>query len=433
VKRLCNSIIMGILAGMVLFTGITASEIDLTVPVSLSFENTPLPAVIQMLADQNDLNIVVSSDVTGLVTVSLDRVTLASALNAILSPNGYNYHVDNNIIMVKSAEKVIAGETETRVYHLKYIDAAAVQTAIAPLLSGNGTALPLGAAAGNQSQGSATGSQTSRLIVNDRPCVHKLVKEFIEKIDRPKRQVSIEVKIIETNLSKDEQLGINWPKSISASISGADDGAGSSDDIDDGSTSDNLAAFMPLESGNWQLGNLSVGQLDMVLDFLTQRNDSKLLSNPRVTTMEDETANIEINTVIPIQTVNRFTEGAVIQDIVTFEDEQVGISLQVTPRICDDSTITMKVTPIVQEIIGYTGPSDNQRPITSERTVTTTVTVKNNETLAMGGLIKETEFISDERVFLLGNIPILGGLFTHKTTEKQNTDLLILITPRILE
>ena len=110
----------------------------------------------------------------------------------------------------------------------------------------------------------------------------------------------------------------------------------------------------------------------------------------------------------------------------------MGISLKVTPRINDDSTITLRVNPIVEEIIGYTGSPDNQKPITSERSISTTVIVGNSETVVLGGLLKETSVETEHKVFLLGSLPILGPLFTHKTTEKKTTDLLILITPRIL-
>jgi type II secretory pathway component GspD/PulD (secretin) len=148
--------------------------------------------------------------------------------------------------------------------------------------------------------------------------------------------------------------------------------------------------------------------------------------------MDGEAATIQVQQVIPIQTINRFSEGAIVQDIVTYQDEEVGISLRVTPHINNDSAITMEVNPIVQEIIGFTGPIENQRPITSERSVNTTVTVNDNQTIVLGGLLKESQIEVVEKVPLLGHIPILGALFTNRNTEVQTTDLLILITPRIV-
>ena len=139
-----------------------------------------------------------------------------------------------------------------------------------------------------------------------------------------------------------------------------------------------------------------------------------------------------VTTTIPIQTLNRFTEGAVVQDIVSFQDLDVGITLSVIPRINDDNVITLKVNPVIEEIVGYTGPIDNQRPITSNRSMTTEVRVKNNETLVMGGLFKESEFVTVKKIPIMGSIPILGRLFQHRTTKTEKTDLTIFITPRII-
>lgn len=425
-KRIIPILVL-IMSGILMIGSAMADPIDTEIMVSLNFDNTPIASVLKMLATQNNLNLVVASAVEGEISITLDKVTLRSALDAILLPNGYNYHIADNIIIVKDADRQIAGELTPQTYRLNYIDAAAAQAAIEPVLSDKGKSVVL---AKPVEQGNAGQSPIgSYLVVYDYPAVHRILKPFLDKIDIRKRQVSVEVKIIETNLSKDEQLGINWPKSVAASINGVPSPGPALGTYDESTE----AAIMPLENGNWQLGYLTVHQMDIVIDFLEQRGNSKLLSNPRLTTMEDETATIQISTVYPIQTINRFSEGAVIQDIVTFQDEEVGISLRVTPHINDDSAITMEVNPVVEEIIGYSGTADNQKPITSERSVNTIVTVQNHETLVLGGLLKETQIENEEKVFLLGSIPFLGALFTSHGSEKKTTDLLILITPRIVD
>jgi type IV pilus assembly protein PilQ len=404
-----------------------AAPINTDVKVSLNFDNTPIRSVLKMLAAQNDINMVVSSIVEGEVSITLDNVSLRAALDAVLLPNGYNYHIANDIIIVKDSEQQMAGELVPRIYRLKYLDAAIAEGALIPLLSDKGKISILGVS--SEVPSSDIASHKSELVVFDYPEIHETVEALLPQIDLKKRQISVEVKIIETNLTKDEKLGINWPKSVAASFDGASVPTSTGQVLGE---QGNELGVMPLEDGNWQLGYLSVHQVDLVIDFLEKRNNSKLLSNPRLTTMEGETATIQVQTVIPIQTINRFSEGAVIQDIVTFQDEEVGISLRVTPFINDDSAITMKVNPVVEEIIGYTGSTDNQKPITTERSVNTIVSVGNNETIALGGLLKETRIEAEEKVFLLGSIPILGALFTSRVTETQTTDLLILITPRIM-
>jgi type II secretory pathway component GspD/PulD (secretin) len=168
--------------------------------------------------------------------------------------------------------------------------------------------------------------------------------------------------------------------------------------------------------------------------MLEQDGNSRLVSDPRITTLENHAAEFKFETVIPIQTINRFTEGASTSDIVTFEDEEIGISLQVLARINDSGNVTMDVHPVVEDILGYTGPTDNQKPITASRSITATITVQDGETVALGGLLKETEIERVQRVPLLGHIPLIGSaLFSNKSTEKSSTDLLILITPHILD
>jgi len=425
VKR--NSLIVLTIVCLIAMHAIgSGNPIDVETRVSLNFEDTSIPTVLKMVAGQNGLNMVISSAVSGKISINLADVSLKAALDAILLPNGYNYYINDDIIIVKEADQQVYGELIPHTYNLTYIDATQAAAAVKPILSPHGQVILMSP----ESQSSAPDNSPSgsQLVVVDYPGVHDEIVQLLTQIDRRKRQVSVEVKLIETNLTDDEKLGIDWPKSVEASITGVK----SPSETLYGASADE-AGIMPLETGDWQLGYLSVHQLNVVLNYLQQRSNTKLLSNPRLTTMDNEPAEIKIETVIPIQTINRFSEGAVIQDVVTFQDEAVGISLKVTPRINGDSAITMRVTPVVEEIIGYVGTVENKKPITSQRTITTTVTVRDNETLVLGGLLKENRLETKDKVFLLGSIPILGGLFTNKSVEDQTTDLLIMITPKIID
>lgn len=410
----------------VMITVTAAGTPSLEKRVTLKFDKTPIAGVLKLLAAEQQMNLVLSSAVEGNISISLTDVDFFSALNAILLPNGYDYVINDNIIIVKSADQPMIGELTPKTYRLKFMQTTTAEGAIKPLLSPKGQVTSLNPPAPDQK----TAVPGSELVVTDIPAVHGLVVRLLDQIDIKQRQVSVEVKIIETNLSGDEKLGINWPKSIGSSITGI----ASPGQSTQGSTSNaSQAAVMPLETGDWQLGYLTVQEVTAVLNFLQQRNNSKLLSNPRLTTQENTPAMITVQTVVPIQTINRFSEGAVVQDIVTFQDKEIGISLKVTPRINADNSVTMQVNPVVEEIIDYVGPTNNQRPVTSQRSVLTTVTVANNETVALGGLLKETKFETEDRIFFLGSIPVLGKVFTNKTTKTGTTDLLIMITPKILD
>ena len=170
-----------------------------------------------------------------------------------------------------------------------------------------------------------------------------------------------------------------------------------------------------------------------MLDFLDQAGHSKLLSDPRITTLDNHEAEIKVTTIVPIQTINRFSEGGSVQDIVTFQDEEVGITLKVTPHVIGDGEMILDVNPTVAEIIGYSGSIDNQKPITSERSVRTRIKVNDGETAVLGGLLKENKIETEQRLFFLGSLPILGNLFRHKNAEVKTTDLLILISPKIVK
>lgn len=168
------------------------------------------------------------------------------------------------------------------------------------------------------------------------------------------------------------------------------------------------------------------------VEFLEQNGKSHLISDPRVSVLEHETALMKITITYPVQTISRFTEGASTQDIVDFYDLEVGLTLSVTPRLNDSRLITLQVEPSVEEVTGFTGPASNQRPITANRRVKTTVRVADGETLVIGGRVRETEVTTRNKIVFLGDIPFLGSLFTHKSQTKQKTDRLIFITPRLI-
>jgi len=403
--------------------------------LSLQLEDVPLVSVINSIAQQYDLNIVVSGEVTGSVTLRLNDVSLYSALNAILTPNGYNYFIRDDVIVVKSTQTEAPGEFTSRVVTLKYAEPVIVKKALDSRKSSRGEIIILDKTSEEDSKTSQT-YRANRVLITDFPSVIDEMMALVAELDKAERLISIEVKIIETKVDNNSRLGIDWPTAVEASLGGGTTSATETTTSGtlSGITMENKAAAMDLETGQWIWGTLSVGELQAVLHLLEQNNNSKLLSDPRITTLENNEAVIKIQTIIPIPTINRFTEAASTTDILTFYDEEIGISLKVTPRINEPGKITMDVEAIVEDIIGYAGPPDNQKPITTERSVRTRITVSDGETAALGGLLKESEIQIERKVPLLGSIPILGKLlFTSTSKEKSTTDLLILITPHVMK
>lgn len=403
-----------------------ASRLENTESLSLELESVPIAMVLQMIAQQNDLNLVISGEVTGEVTLRLDKVDVPTALNAILSPHGYNYYVKNGVIVVKLISVDAPEELVSRTITLKYIEPITAKKALESRLSSKGQVVILDKAV--DAGGGSKTYRANRILITDFPSVVAEMATLIDEIDQPERMISIEVKIIETKVDTKSKLGFSWPAAIDLTLGGTGDSAALSS-----STTDGKAGQLDLNTGTWRWGTLSVGQLRMVLDLLNQSGNSKLISDPHITTLENHEAEIKVQTIVPIPTINRFTEGAAIQDILTFQDEEVGITLKVTPRITGDGKITLDVFPKVEDIIGYSGPPDNQKPITTSRSIRTRITVADGETAALGGLLKEDEIIREQKVPLLGSIPLIGKLlFTNRSKEKTTTDLIILITPRIM-
>jgi len=415
-----------ILAGLLVILNSTAAQgVDLDRTVSLQFEEIPITTVLNMISDKYNLNIVQSSQIDQEISIRLEEVTLRDALNAILASNGYNYYYSGDIIVVKPLEMNAVGELTTAAVSLNYISPASAVNTVQDRLSSKGTIKVL-----EPGQGSSalSGIKPSKIVITDLPEVVPQIISLIKEIDTPEPQVSIEVRMVEMNVDSENRVGINWPTSLTARIHGASD----LETTTDGEGGTEALGTMQLPDGAWQWGKLSVEEAQIMLEFLDQDGNSKLISDPRITTLNNHQAEIKVTTVIPIQTINRFSEGGAVQDIVTFQDEEVGITLLVTPHICDDGGIILEVQPTVAEIIGYSGPAESQKPITSERSVYTRIKVGDGETAVMGGLLKENKIEKEQKVFFLGSIPIIGNLFRHKTTQASTTDLMIMISPTII-
>src|SRR4030042_2860085 len=185
------------------------------------------------------------------------------------------------------------------------------------------------------------------------------------------------------------------------------------------------------EGGEWRLGHLSASQFGAVLDFLQEKTDSKLVSNPSLMAMDNEESSISVGTTVPVPRIQRGMGGQ--GDMVTFEYKEVNIQLNVTPHVGEDREIIMYVNPVIEEITGWVEYQEHRAPITDKRQVNSGVSVKSGETVVIGGLIKTQKMKTRSKVWLLGSLPLLGKLFQHESFEDKQTDLMIFITPKLIE
>ena len=383
--------------------------------VSLRFRDATIQDVVRLLFVSYGLNMILhpelneESDGADGITLLLKDVTIEVALSLILKMNGYDWYLDNEIIIVKPLDLTLQGELITKVYDLKFADGNMIASAL-----GNGVLSSKGTSAAFTT--GIAGSFNDKLMVTDIEANLPAVEQLINSLDQKTQQIHISVKFIETTLSADEHLGINW--GLRAELLGP-------------TVPDTSGLFVNI--GHWN--ELSMAQLSLpvftsILQLLTTDNETRLLQEPQVTTFNNSPANINVGTSIPVLVPQ--AEGGVFGvNPYTFEAQNVNISLQVTPRINAEELISLAIDAQIQAIIGYVGP-DADRPIVSTRSTQTNVRVADGRTLLIGGLILNDESQAVDKVPFLGNLPIIGKLFTNTVSKTSQRELLIFITPSIV-
>ncbi|MCP4633929.1 MAG: AMIN domain-containing protein [candidate division Zixibacteria bacterium] len=395
--------------------------------INLVVEEGETTSALTLISRQAGFDLVAAELNENSIWLNLHDVTVEDALQAIMNVSGNIYKILGDVVLVTSDSKELKDGMVSKVYRLKYTGVASIIESTKDLLSSSAVVKAISPVT---TEGGSADESAKYLLISDIPEKHQLIDDILTQIDQPPSQIAISVKFIETNITDEKNLGIDWSDIVQASLSGADPYA-----VDGQTTTPApYAAWSPwpLKEGSFSYGNLTVSEATAILNYLQDSGKSRLLSDPSVTTSDGKKASISVTTTIPIQTINRFSEGSVIQDIVTYDYKEVGITLSVTPNINEEGRITLVCEPTVEEITGWVGPANNQQPITTKRTVQTEVLVTEGETVVIGGLYKEGNIKNDSKIWLLGDIPILGHLFKSSNTKKNKTDLMIFITPQLV-
>ena len=444
-------------------TGYSQSEaVSVSAPVanqkieSLEFREVDIKDILRHLAKQYGLNIIFSEKVAGLVTVQLNNVTIDEALDSIITVNGFAYTKKENVIKVMTPEEAMREGMVTKVISLNNADATKLKDTLKKVLSASGSI--------------EADVRSNSLIVTDNPMVINAMNNMVPQLDQMTPQVLIEAKIIETTLSRSEKLGIDWTTTIKASGSkipttfpfnvlqlsdfkadkslypspwGTNMGTGTTGGTGTASTNNaQIGAFQATipSTPQFSFGTLDFSAFQAVLDFLKTRSNTRLVANPRITTLNNETATINVGQVlsIPNYSVDSTTGRMVIN---SWSSQNVGVMLKVTPQVSPDGHIRLKIQPEVSNLTGYAGTQDgvNVGPITSTRTADTEVQIRDGQTVVIAGLIKDKSYVKTSKIPLLGDIPLLGSaLFTRHERSldadpDEKTDLLIFVTARIIK
>ncbi len=408
--------------------------------ISVDLRGVDIGDALRLLAKQHDINIILSQDVAGVVTIQFSNVTVDEAIDAIVTTNGFAYTKLENVYKVTSPDEA---EPSTRIFRLNNASAEELRTSFQRVLSAVGSI--------------EVDARSNSIIVTDLPAPLITIEKLVVELDSKTPQIKIEAKLIETVLGRDDNLGIDWtmkasavgasrpstvpfvnqlkeddyqvlPKSLPTDVGSV--GVFPAMGTNPNELTGYQFAFPYAVADDFVMGTLNFTELQMVVELLKSRSKTNLLSAPSITTLNNREASVTIGTKIPIPLYER-NETTGSMEVTGYDEQDVGITLIVTPNVSPGGDIRLTLHPEVSSIIGYTGPN-NERPIVSTREADTQVQIKDGETVVIGGLIKEEEVKSVKRVPILGYIPILGFPFQKTVRSMEKTDLLIFVTAHIL-
>lgn len=407
---------------------------------SLEFREVDIKDVLRQLSKQYNLNIVFSEKVAGVVTVQMSNVSVAQALDSIITVNGFAYTKKDNVINVTTPEEAEREGKQTKLFRLNNASALTLKESLGKVLSSDGSI--------------EADARSNSLVVTDTLSVINKIEEIIPSLDNPTPQVLIEAKLIETSLTKSDKLGIDWTTTLSATgakrpttlpFTAKGDRSwmenvfppdpASSTDFPTG----HPFGFPTAVKGDFTLGTLDASSLKAVLDVIMSRTDTKLLANPRVVAINNQKALIHVGRNVPIPTFERNETTGKMEITGWSDDKKVGVQLDVTPQISPDGHIKLILKPEVSSIVSTVKiGTDDANVITATRTVETEVMIRDGQTVVIGGLIKDDSFTKISKIPILGNIPLVGLLFTRKevgstSSPTEKTDLLIFVTASIIK
>jgi len=383
-------------------------------PISFDYNEADVREVLDMMAAKAGVNIIYGDDVSGTVTISLDKVPFSEAFETLLSVKSLAaQQVGNNILRIASPKTLVneqkSAMMQTRVFFLNYTQAAGMKTQIDSVVTAEGR----GAKCSSDDVNNA-------VIVTDTPVGLEATARFIRSLDRIPKQVMIEVKLVEVSLDDSFDLGVNWNFTDSAGRAV-------------GTT--NLPGPTPAGStygGSLNFfGKISDFTFNTVIAAAVKKGKLKVLSDPKVATLNNKEATINITDQVPYTT----TESAVGSGGATVTTARVtyvpsGIILKVTPSINSDGRISMHLNP---EVTQASGGSATTPPSTNVRSTDTNVIVRDGETVVIGGLIRDSQSKDVYKIPILGDIPLLGLLFRKESVSRKRLELLIFVTPKIIE
>jgi len=438
----------------------SAEEIKPKDTLSVDFPDEDIRNILRNVADLFELNIVVPDTLQGRTSLKLRDVSWRQIFKVVLSPVGYTFLEEANIIKVVTVESLAQEPLSTDVFVLNYARAEEIEKSITPLVdtAGGGRIL--------------VDKRINALIISERPSKLARIMPVLASLDKPTDQVMIESKFVEVTNRDIKNIGVNW-----SSLNNYQVGAGqlsrertyTEDKITNNANSDTLSNELKdsfksntdlqsnVTSGSQDVEGIDssiaekVGELtntaglntistavfsasdfNVILSALKTNNETKLVSNPTVVTLNNTEATISIGEEFPIPSYTYNAERGAFE-VSGFEYKNIGILLKVTPQINSQGFIRLHLQPEVSSRTGKTsfgGASGAEIPIVGTRKANTQVTLKDGFTMGIGGLVEQTKIKAETKVPFLGSIPGIGALFRSKENNDTARNLLIFITAK---
>lgn len=405
--------------------------------LSLNFQDIDVRSVLQLIADFTNLNLVASDTVQGGITLRLQNVPWDQALDLVLKTKGLDKRKIGNVLLVAPADEIAARERQElesqkqiaelaplrrELLQVNYAKAADIAKLFQSVTS---------AEAKIDERGSITvDERTNNIIAYQTQDRLDELRRIVAQLDIPVRQVMIEARIVEANVDYDKSLGVRWGGSIQNkgnwNTSGVSNGSSTTIGTP-GSTSTN-SPFVDMGT----VGNTSgIGiafitdnvLLDLELTAMEKTGNGEIVSQPKVVTSDKETAKILKGTEIPYQEAS--SSGAT---SVSFKE--ASLSLEVTPQITPDNRIIMEVK-VTKDEPDYLNKVQDVPPI-KKNEVNAKVLVNDGETIVIGGVFSNTQSKVVDKVPFLGDVPYLGRLFRRDVVSEKKSELLVFLTPRIM-
>jgi MSHA type pilus biogenesis protein MshL len=443
-------------------------------PTQFSFraENVPIKQALALFARANHLTIVPDLDVEGAVTVEFENLPLDLAMSALLDANGYYCVPEGRLLRVRNRE--------SRMFQIDYIRSTRTgqgSNDVQISSSGGGGsggsggstaggATPSGSGTGSGNEGStstvansttinfwadlaeqlkslvsSSGSFTinslaGTVLVRDSHRNIETIAQFIQMVSANiVRQVDLEVDIYEVDLNKSNQLGINWQavsNQLSAGSIPSQLGLGSGGGLIV-QTPVYGAAPGPAAVAIQYAGN----NVQAVLNALEQQGDLKVVSRPRLRTLNNQPAVVRVGQDLPVFT-DQVTQSPgtppVITTTETIQTVTVGTVLSITPQISGDGLITLDVTPAVSRLVSIQSSASGQTsaPVIDIRQASSLIRLRDGATVIMGGLVQDTVSNTKRKVPVLGDLPLIGKAFTGSYDNSERTELVFFLTPHIV-